>query len=100
MVKRLLDNGADCNIADITLNTPLMVAAYESDIEVIKLLVNASPDLEAKRYTNKWTALSDAALNEWADAVKFLIDCGSDLDARDAGGEPHCSLRIRTLCVY
>ena len=99
-VRILLESGAwvdakagttkrNCGFYD---ETPLHLACYEAtqkiefDIAIIKLLIEAGADLNAKRESvendREITPLHIAAQGRRADIVQLLIDSGADFDAR------------------
>ncbi|KAK7440465.1 hypothetical protein VKT23_017105 [Stygiomarasmius scandens] len=107
VVKLLIDKGADVNALNGTLwlrDTPLNAAARGEHIQVIKLLVqsgaNVYPLLYAIRHgeldrvkllmlngaSHEW-ALHAAAEYQMIDFMRFLLDLGADVNARDAYGK-------------
>jgi hypothetical protein len=68
----LLDFGADVDTKDDLGNTALMHAAALGHMEVVKLLINAGPEIYARNSEAGWTALKWAAENRHADVVAFL----------------------------
>lgn len=102
VVKFLLEKGADAKLAGRNGVNPLMAAAgigtKEEDatgrhktaadmIETIKLLLAAGVDINAVETTNSRTALHGAALQGYDAVVKFLVDSGAKLDAKDKNGK-------------
>lgn len=104
MVKVLLDGGADPRLTQKDGTTVAMIAtsargqrvyagtasvgtpATEEDaLEVLKLLVNAKVDLNAAN-ANGQTALHAAAGRGADSLVRFLLDHGANLEARDRLG--------------
>ena len=89
-VKAILDQGANANqeawseITD-TESPPVMIAAKEGRVEMLKVLVDAKADVNL-RSADGSTALTVAANNtQWA-AVNFLLDHGADVNTQDAKG--------------
>jgi len=65
--------------------TPLMVAARDQEVEVVKELLRGNPSLAASDQEG-WTALTYAALNQDTAIIEALIAEGADLNARDKLG--------------
>ena len=87
-VTSLIKAGADVNAAGKDGITPLMLAAYTSDAEIVKLLIAAGANVNAKR-DNGDTALTMDGGN-WKDdpAVSdLLIKAGADVNAQNNDGE-------------
>jgi len=103
-IKILLDKGASLSLANVRGITPVMAAAglgsvdadtrgfYVSDdvqqrsIESLKLLLAAGADINAKDGTRGLTPLHEAARWGWNDVVRFLVEHGADLQAKDNRG--------------
>ena len=89
-VKRLLALGMDVNeIQSFRQLTPLALASYEGDTEIIALLLEHGADI-AMYNKNQYgtTALIEAAQNGKTNAVKFLLEYGADINQRDKFGDP------------
>src|SRR2546427_1296627 len=103
-IKILLEKGANLSLSNTRGVTPVMAAAgvgstdadtrgfYISDdvqrrsIESLTLLLAAGADVNAKEGTRGLTPLHEAARWGWNDVVRFLVDHGADLDAKDSRG--------------
>jgi ankyrin repeat protein len=86
----LLQKGANINVkAEKEGRTPLMYALEgcktEPGWELIKLLVNAKADVNAKD-ANGRTALHYACSDGSLEAVTLLLDNGADIEAKDTDG--------------
>jgi ankyrin repeat protein len=79
-VKLLIAYGADVNARSTNLRrTPLLVAAsYPGSVEVLRLLASKGADLHAKDKAGA-SALSLASYYSDIDAVRFLVETGSDV---------------------
>lgn len=60
----------------------LHVSASLNDIRMIKLLVTAGADLEARAWDRELTPLHYAAEAANTEAVRTLLDCGAEVDSR------------------
>jgi uncharacterized protein len=66
--------------------TPLMMAAFGNHTEVVKLLIEAGADMEAKNRDGD-TALIWALYSGKAEASQLLIDAGADVNVRNQMGK-------------
>ncbi len=81
-----LDAGADVNATCRGQGgTPLISAAYGSNIALIRLLLERGADVNARGEYGR-TALMEAARGGSARVVSALLKHGSDIEARDDGG--------------
>lgn len=105
-VKHLLDHGADVNIRSHTQgkhplgNLPLHLAVMmyfghdeetwprekKAHLKIVKLLVAAGTDVNARTKGLLKTPLHFAAKSNLPRAIKYLVEHGAKLEARDAGG--------------
>jgi ankyrin len=81
MVRRLLDAGANPNLALLAGETPLMVAARTGSVPVVEQLIARGADVNA-RGARKQTALMWAVSQKHADVVKVLLAHRADVHAR------------------
>jgi len=98
----LIAAGADVNAVDDDGKTPLHTAATHSDNpEVIRLLIDAGADLEAKFEVNGMTPLHWAALfNPNPEIFKALLEAGADLQAVAAGSQTALSFACNGNASY
>lgn len=75
--QRLLEKGADVNVADAFKITPLMIAAEKGYEELCAMLLAHGANVDHMDGTER-TALGVAALNNHAAVVKLLIRAGAD----------------------
>jgi ankyrin repeat protein len=103
-IKILLEKGANLSLSNNRGITPVMAAAglgstdadtrglyttedvQQRSIESLKLLLAAGADINAKDGTRGLTPLHEAARWGWNDVVRFLVDHGADLQAKDNRG--------------
>jgi len=86
-VQRHLDAGAELDAQDPDLHsTALTTAAFMGETEVVRLLIAAGADVNA-RNGDKGTALHAAAFFGHPDIVKLLLDHGADVNIRNVHDE-------------
>jgi ankyrin repeat protein len=103
-IKILLEKGANLGLSNTRGVTPVMAAAglgsvdadtrglyttedvQQRSIESLKLLLAAGADINAKESTRGLTPLHEAARWGWNDVVRFLVDHGADMQAKDSRG--------------
>ena len=86
IAKLLIDHGADVNVADEHGKTALIVAAKNSNKEMIELLIKHSANVNAADESG-YTALMFAAEHNNEELVEFLITHGADVNARSKIGK-------------
>ena len=84
-VHRLLMNGADANVHNINLETALMYAAGNGNVNIMIMLLNKGARLEDEDSSGS-TALLWAAVGLSADALQLLIERGANVNAQDVDG--------------
>src|SRR5262249_47306676 len=67
--------------ASAGLRTPLMWAAYNNDVRMVRLLLDHAADPNQATYFGN--PLSQACWNDGFEAADLLIDRGADVNARD-----------------
>ena len=74
-VKNYIDSGNDLDISiqDFNNSTPLIYAAYNNNIEIIKLLLNSDADIDKQNSAGR-TALMSAAYNNNREIIELLLD--------------------------
>ena len=84
LVSKTLEAGEDVRQTNAYLRTPLHKAAYYSGHpEVIESLIRRGADVNARDKGN-WTALHLATRNGHLEAVRLLLDAGSELTVQDS----------------
>ena len=81
-VRLLVTSGANVNHKSKSGWTALMVAALESDIDVVKILLESGADVNAVSIRNGWSALVSAIVGNHHACVKLLIDSGADVNVQ------------------
>ncbi|KAF5692048.1 ankyrin repeat [Fusarium denticulatum] len=71
--------GADLNAADDMNYTPLSLAASAANEDVLRLLLDASPDLETRDHETLRTPLHWATFRNRPDSVELLLQHGADI---------------------
>ncbi|MGW1365314.1 ankyrin repeat domain-containing protein, partial [Streptomyces chartreusis] len=87
----LLQAGADPNLPRPDGWTPLMLASYHGNIEVVRALVESGADVFASKDDGEVTAISVAEHRQHGDVVQFLRDHGA-AEPADA-----CAKRLAVL---
>ena len=103
-VRLLLEKGANVHLSNVAGITPTMAAAgvgsvdadtrgiyttedvQQRSIETLELLLKAGGEINAKENARGLTPLHEAARWGWNDVVKYLVDHGADLNAKDSRG--------------
>ena len=86
VLRLLLENGGDPNVATLNGLTPLNAAALGGDVNAMRLLIEKGAIIDAKNGAGA-TALMGAATNGSTSAVQLLLDKGADARARTKLGE-------------
>jgi ankyrin repeat protein len=84
IARLLIEAGADVNASDLAGRTPLMLAR---NVEILKLLQRAGVNLNA-RNADGTTALWRAVGLVDERMIRFLIQAGADVNAKDRSGQP------------
>ncbi|MBO7642352.1 MAG: ankyrin repeat domain-containing protein [Alphaproteobacteria bacterium] len=80
VVKYAIDHGANPNVVDINLTTPLISASINGNFRIIKYLIDKGARVNEKDKSN-YTALIYATKNNRTDIAKYLIERGADVNA-------------------
>lgn len=59
-------------------NTPLMIAAWQGSLDIVKLLVENGACINQQDRGNGFTALIKATFRNHADVVRYLLEAGAD----------------------
>jgi uncharacterized protein len=84
-VRELLAQGANPNVRDEDMRTPLHQAVLGSSVGLVGLLIEAGADLNAKD-SQGFTPLHFAAQEYLPEIARILVGKGADVDARDEDG--------------
>ena len=82
IVKLLIENNADVNMASNTSVTPLHLAARLGNQEIIQSLIDAGADINATDKEGK-SVLIYSVLAKKVEAAKYLISNGADASVKD-----------------
>jgi ankyrin repeat protein len=93
-VLKLLRAGVDVNTADSEGTTALMHSVIESDVKMMKLLIDNHANVNAKNAQDS-TALMYAATN--LVKAKLLVDAGADVKAKGKRGATPMSVAVTTF---
>lgn len=87
-IKQLAKGKGKLDFVDSRAMSPLMVAANDNNLEIVKILVEAGADVNLKNPENGKTALMYAAGNGYVEVCQFLIGSkGVLLNAKDKAGK-------------
>jgi len=78
----LIKKGADVNKRDKRKQTPLITAAMDGSVEVIKTLVKHGGDINGQDETN-YTPLHWTVVSKQMEAAKLLLSLGANTDIKD-----------------
>ncbi len=81
-VEEFIDAEVDLNATEANepYNTPLILAVYEGNLKIVKLLLKQKVDVN--KGSNDWTALHNAAYRGYSEILKLLIEAGASLETR------------------
>lgn len=85
MVERLIQGGADPNAALPSGETALM-AATETTVDVVKMLLLHGADGNKKTIKGEQTALMGAVVKKRPEVIRLLLEHGADVNARSREG--------------
>lgn len=84
-VRRLLDSGADPNLAEANGNTALIVAAGHGQEPIVRLLLERGARVDQRGHLGR-TALFNAVHSSNTAISQMLLDAGADLFVTDENG--------------
>ncbi|HLJ48843.1 MAG TPA: ankyrin repeat domain-containing protein [Bryobacteraceae bacterium] len=91
MLELLLRLGADPNMRTAGGHTPLYCLANQCRLrsggQLVRVLVRAGANVDARSDSKQCTALHMAARRGNTDVAEALLDCGADMNARDKSGD-------------
>ena len=82
----LLSRRADPNIGTDENKTPLLSAAFQGHVEMVRILIDAGADVNAAETRYGYAPLLDAASHGHVDVIRLLLDAGADREARVKDG--------------
>ena len=82
-----IKHGVDINATDNSGDTALIMACSDSDVNVIKKLLDNGANINMKNPLNGNTPLITATAKKYVDVVKLLMESGADVNARNKLGK-------------
>lgn len=82
VVELLIDNGADVNAGNETINFPLHMASRTGKVEIAELLIQNGAKVNASPSRSSRTPLHWAACNGHLDVAKVLVRYGADVNSK------------------
>jgi ankyrin repeat protein len=85
LIGLLIEKGVNINHQDNDKETPLFYTLKTSNVEFLRAILDANPDMEI---TNKhgYTPLLDAILNKQTEHCRLLIEKGANVNAKTSSG--------------
>jgi len=101
LVRLLLKHGADANVVDLDMQTPLHVAIMGGLHEVVGQLVEAKADLSlgCKAFGKDNTALHQVAMLRDVRMIKLLVEHGASVDSVGRDGWTPLGLAVRSGAI-
>ncbi|CAE7253694.1 ANK1 [Symbiodinium sp. CCMP2592] len=85
-IEKILQRPQDPNLADFSGNTPLARAAMQGNLDIMRLLLEASASTNALSGPPDWTPLHSASLNGHVEGVSLLLQFRADMNLRIRNG--------------
>ena len=82
----LIQNGANVHVENENGDTVLMSACRSGNLDLVKLLLSKSVDLDATNVSDGQTALLLACMNGYSEIVNELVQSGADVNLKDLEG--------------
>ncbi|XHR31022.1 MAG: ankyrin repeat domain-containing protein [Chthoniobacteraceae bacterium] len=79
IARKLLESGADPDLANLSKATPLMLAAFYNNINILNLLIEYGANLNLQDIYGR-TALMTALCYKHEKAAEILLDAGTDIN--------------------
>jgi ankyrin repeat protein len=98
VVQYLLEQGADYQVNALDLQgnggTALIHAARGGHLDVLRLLLKKSVNLNEAELTKRRTALMEASVRGHRESVLFLLDQGAEMNLKDFKGQTALGLAV------
>ncbi|KAK7871111.1 hypothetical protein R5R35_010472 [Gryllus longicercus] len=85
-VRRLIVSGADVNYTNQYGSTPLLIATYNAQVDVVSLLLQRGADVNAVNHNGCSAMLLATCWDRSGRCVELLVRAGADVNARDDNG--------------
>jgi len=94
MIILLINSGANVNDKGDSDQTPLHIAAFRGDTQIVKTLIAKDAELNSRAYRLEETPLHLAAKKNHAEIVKLLLAYGANPDLTDFKGKTSLDVAI------
>lgn len=81
--RALINTGHELDFSGKSNATPLYLAARRHQVEVVRLLLQSSVNINSRNSARQWTPLIVASAYGYQDVVKELVEAGADVSAVD-----------------
>ncbi len=99
-VRALIQLGVNLDCKTIVGNTPLIVAAKNNQTELMRILIEAGPNLDAADEYKGCTALMWTIINDNFEGAQILIEAGASLWAVNSKHSSALSCAIKGICQF
>jgi uncharacterized protein len=86
-VRECIARGVNIHLSHIDDHTPLGAAAFEGDLEIVKILLDSGADVNARQLSDGFTALMDAVAGGHLEIVRTLVEAGARVNLQSYQGD-------------
>ncbi len=79
--------GVNIHLSHIDDQTPLGVSALEGNLDIVKILLDAGVDVNARQLTDGFTALMNAVAGGHLGVVRTLVEAGARVNMQSFQGD-------------
>lgn len=96
-VKGLLSKGANVNVSNNNMETPLYHAVYAKDVALIKLLLSYQPNINVSEEWYGHSILDQAVHQDTIEIATLLLEAGADINIRVSADEPTPLFHVKSI---